>query len=92
MVDVPSDIPLEENGSSLLYQVLIANSFLVRSGTWCPLPLLCAGSLWFEPVQVMLSQSCEFTCALSLFCIEDAVVLELSTNPGSYNLSISPSA
>ena len=80
---------------SLPHHVSVANSFLVRSGTLCPLPPLHAGillglNLW-RPCACCPSL-CESICVAVLLWLADAVLLESSITPFYSNISVSPFA
>lgn len=55
VLDKPSDSSLET--FSLCQQLSVTNSFLVKVGTWCQLPLSVLDT-WHEPLKVLYTNSC----------------------------------
>lgn len=62
MIDIPNNNPLEKTDFSLSQWVSIPNSFLVKSGTLCLLPLLTAGPE--NAVTVSVSSDVHQSCAV----------------------------
>lgn len=75
----------EENQSPVSQKLSVANSFLIRSGTSCPLPELSAGIVSGLNLCRYCAHGhrlCEFLCSPAPLCLEDTAVLAFQSFGG----------